>query len=182
MQREPPKDSYRIRILLPGISSPGWVSDMTEVPMERRLEYRQHGVAQHRMVPLLVCLLLAAGCGTSGTAEHEPAVPPARAYQAEAWIRIRFEPQFVLSAADERPMLYAENQVQLIRSPLVMRKVLADQAIADMAEIKETDDPVNWLIARTSVKQQGESEFYVISFGGPAREAAVQIVNAICRS
>jgi capsular exopolysaccharide synthesis family protein len=56
---------------------------------------------------------------------------------------------------------------------------LADPIIARMPEIAAQSDPPQWLSKQIAVKQEGESEFYKVSYASCEPKSAMQVVNAV---
>jgi len=119
------------------------------------------------------------GCGRAVSVESADAtLPETRPFQAEVWLRIDFG-SGDQAIAGTRLSQFAANQLELIRSPAVMREVLDEGDISKAPGLADAEEPVRWLLARTSVRRQGESELFVLAFGGPSRSAATRIVNSI---
>ena len=104
------------------------------------------------------------------------------AYEATAWLRIDASPAFVAfeSRQDNQTKVFAQTQIELIHSPLVLGPALPK--IARLPEIEKQPDPIQWLAGRIQVKAVGESELFKVLYQGPEPEAASQIVNAIVDS
>jgi succinoglycan biosynthesis transport protein ExoP len=101
-------------------------------------------------------------------------------YRAEQLLQIHRErPVVVQQLAQEESELYVETQIELLRSALVLGRVLADSEIAAMPEIRREEDPRKWLASRIQVEPVGKSELFSVAFEGPNRVHCQQIVDAV---
>jgi capsular exopolysaccharide synthesis family protein len=105
-----------------------------------------------------------------------------------------FEPQYraeaLLQIKKQRPMVaipidrgesdeFVETQKQLLRSPMVLTRVLAKPEIARMPELRREEDPKKWLEKRLEVKSIGRSELIGVGYQGPNPENAKTIVDGV---
>lgn len=103
-------------------------------------------------------------------------------YMATNWMRIKQRRPYVAFETNERGDGFASNQLQLIRSPLVLKPAVEKPEIADLPEISGPDDPVSWLSQRLVVSNVGESEFFQIGLALPDGERAAKIVDAVANA
>ncbi|HJT33788.1 MAG TPA: hypothetical protein VJ783_17205 [Pirellulales bacterium] len=120
-------------------------------------------------------VLLAAVSGAAVWAAFKPT------YQAAAWLQIEDRRPYVAFPAWEgESKLFAETQVELIRSPLVLSRVLSQPEIARLPEVRASaDGALEWLSKKVSVKSVGKSELFQIMFAGKNPEHAAMIANAV---
>jgi uncharacterized protein involved in exopolysaccharide biosynthesis len=104
-------------------------------------------------------------------------------YEAVAWLRIDARQPYIAfedkSESQETDKIFAQSQVQLLRSPMVLGPVLADPRIARLPEIAAQTDPVDWLSKQIIVKQVGDSELHQVIYTSHDPKAAVHVVNAV---
>lgn len=107
----------------------------------------------------------------------------------------RFEPQFasqaVLQIREVEPIIvyqskdtarrFGQTQLELIRSRRVLEQVVTQPDIHRFDEIRNQDDPTEWLQKNMLVEQIKNSELYTITLAGSNPEHAATIVNAIAR-
>ena len=87
-------------------------------------------------------------------------------FKATSWIKIDSSRDTLAftDLAKEESKLFADTQIQLMRSPLVIGESLKVPAVAELSDIKNALDPVEWLTERVTVRSVGRSELYVIDF------------------
>jgi capsular exopolysaccharide synthesis family protein len=103
-------------------------------------------------------------------------------FRAAAWLEMRETPEHIAYPRQDEARRYVQNQIELMRSSLVVGPVLSDPEIAEMADLREQDDPVLWLSRNLRVVSLGESEIFELSFDSPHPEDAARIVNAVVKS
>ncbi len=104
-------------------------------------------------------------------------------YRATAWVRIYANPQYIAfkaSTADRRSFI--ANQVEAIRSPLVLAPVLRDPEVAELTILSKQQDPIDWLKQKITVRAVGRSEYFNIEFTGPNPQQAALITNSVAES
>lgn len=79
----------------------------------------------------------------------------------------------------ERSEEFVETQIELLQSELVLEPVVARKDIATLPEIRNRDNPADWLSRQINVNQVGHSELYRVSFDGPDPVHAALLVNAV---
>lgn len=99
-------------------------------------------------------------------------------YRAAAFLRVEEQRPYVAFEPAKDARLFVETQVQLIRSPLILSKVISQGSIAQMPEVQRQQYPLTWLGERLNVRTVGKSELLEISFDGPDPNNAATIANA----
>ncbi len=99
-------------------------------------------------------------------------------YAASSWLRIENQQPYVIYNTNESRG-FVNTQVQLMRSPLVLERVVAEPDIARFEDITSRDEPVDWLASNLSVGSRGGSELFVVSFRSSNPQQAAAITNAI---
>jgi uncharacterized protein involved in exopolysaccharide biosynthesis len=74
---------------------------------------------------------------------------------------------------------YAQTQVELLRSPIVLDPVLSRPEIAAYAEFKNEIDPQQFLAEHLRVSQIGRSELYRVRFRSASPTHAAEVANAV---
>ncbi|MBI2826664.1 MAG: polysaccharide biosynthesis tyrosine autokinase [Planctomycetia bacterium] len=102
-------------------------------------------------------------------------------FSAEAWLRIEDRRPFVAfpTQMQDESKRFVQTQVELIRSPVVVGDCLSRAEIAQLPELKDASDPIEWLSSRLTVKEVGQSELFRIQFRGPNPVNAATIANAV---
>src|ERR1700752_2453036 len=93
---------------------------------------------------------------------------------------IRAKPQFIVRDMTlEDPQKFVQNQIELMRSPMVLDPVCSESAIANTPELLRELDPVAFLRNNLRIRNQGGSDYYVIEFTSQSAEKASLIVNRV---
>jgi len=124
---------------------------------------------------LPIGLALAVLGGAAAYLLHKPK------YEASAWLRIDETAPFVAFESRQRSENNAETQIELIRSPLVLGRVAAQEVSAarmDGEEEKE-EAKIRWLQKRLEVEPVGGSELVKISLETSDPTKSARIVNAV---
>ena len=102
-------------------------------------------------------------------------------FKATSWIKIDSSRDTLAftDLAKEESKLFADTQIQLMRSPLVIGEALKVPAVAELSDIKNALDPVEWLTERVTVRSVGRSELYVIEVEGNNAGFTFAATNAI---
>src|SRR5262249_47158873 len=103
-------------------------------------------------------------------------------YRATARLAIKDQPDYLAFKSSEPSGRFVQNQVELIRSPQVLEKVLEKQEIAQFPEVLQEPAPFEWLQKNVMVRNLGGSEFFELSFTDNDATHAAAIANAICDS
>ncbi len=105
-----------------------------------------------------------------------------RQYRAEAWLQIRRHRPFIAVKMDEASDQFVETQIQLLQSRVVLAKVLAKPAIARIPELRQEEDPLNWIQKHLEVKALGRSELFTVAVKGPNPDNNQKLVDEIVQS
>ena len=103
-------------------------------------------------------------------------------YSARALILMAKNAPFVAFQADiddRKSDPFIKTQIELIRSPAILNRVLEDAEAAKCAELRESVDPIAHLQARLQISQIGDSDLYEISYASASAQDAASIVNAV---
>ncbi len=141
------------------------------------LPFVLHVVRQWWNVATPVGLVLVAVAATIVWISFEPA------YRATAWVKIENESPFVAFPGPKTdPKLFVRTQLELLRSPMVVERAVADKEVAQLPEIAEHESPSEWLSQRIAVEPVGQSELFHVTFDGPHPQSAALIVNKLLDS
>lgn len=100
-------------------------------------------------------------------------------YEASAWLEIKDQPQYIAFDQGNSSRLFSETQLQTIRSPVCLSKVIAQPSIVGLAEIKREEAPIDYLRRRLKVSCLGRSELCEIRFEAREAQAAADVANAV---
>jgi len=103
-----------------------------------------------------------------------------QSYTAQAWVMIKDVSPFILQqVSPQNSQKFVLNQIELMRSPLVLEPVVGDSAVASAPELANHPDPAQYLRDNLRIRSQGGSEYYVIEFTSTSPEKARLIVNRV---
>lgn len=104
-------------------------------------------------------------------------------FTATAWVLIRERPDFLVSqnAFSQDPRKQLQNQLELMKSPLVLNAVLQVPGIAETPELVDEEEPVATLRRLLKVRSQNNSDYYLIEFTSTSPEQAHLIVNSVAQ-
>jgi uncharacterized protein involved in exopolysaccharide biosynthesis len=105
-----------------------------------------------------------------------------RQYRAAAWIQIQENPTHLAYPTHDNPRRFVQNQIELLRSALVVGPALSDPEVAALRELQAQDDAVSWLGKRLRVANVGESELFEVSYDSADAAGAARLVNAVVDS
>ncbi|MFH1919170.1 MAG: hypothetical protein ABIP48_04675, partial [Planctomycetota bacterium] len=100
-------------------------------------------------------------------------------YRASSWLRVDETPPIVAFEhrdGDERS--YTETQVELIRSPVILRPVAVTPEVADLLA-GDAEGRTRWLARHVRVDQMGTSELVRVSIEDSNPELAAAVVNSV---
>ena len=100
-------------------------------------------------------------------------------YRAVVWMRIESEPPFIAFQSRGSSEDFVRTQLQLIRSPMVLERVVSKPETSRLEEIKGHPDPIGWLSSRVEVNSVGNSALYHLSFMTENPDTAMQLANAV---
>ncbi len=106
-------------------------------------------------------------------------------YEASAWIQIEEHVPFLAFESKDQgssSKAFVATQIELLRSPMVVRPVIAERELIGLPELNKQDNPLEWLRRQIVVSRIGESELYSVSFTCSQPKAAARAVNAIVDS
>jgi polysaccharide biosynthesis transport protein len=124
---------------------------------------------------LPVGLLIAAAGGAIVWFTFQPT------YKTTAWLIIKQQADYLAFKEDSNKS-FVQNQVELIRSPVVLEKVLAKPEIAQLPELLQQASPVEWLQKNLVAKNEGGSDIFDLSLTGPNAANVAKILNGIVDS
>jgi polysaccharide biosynthesis transport protein len=116
-------------------------------------------------------LLLAVGAGAAVLFTFQPT------FKATAWLQIKEQPDY-LAFRSENNYRFVQNQVELLRSPLVLERVLATE-VGKLPEVAKQSAQIEWLQRCLMARNVGGSDLFELSFTCPNADGAAKIVNAI---
>lgn len=99
-------------------------------------------------------------------------------YSASSWLRIEAANPYVIFPEGSSKG-FVNTQLQLMRSPLVLERVVAEPQIARFKDIQTRDEPVQWIGSNLRIAAQGNSELYIVSFSCADPHQAATITNAV---
>jgi capsular exopolysaccharide synthesis family protein len=104
-------------------------------------------------------------------------------YTASAWLSIKERSPILLrNATLDDPRKFVANQIELIRSPLVLDPVIAIRDVRSAPELIEDEDPALYLRNHLKVEPKGGSDLFVIEFTSQDPAKAARIVNEVTKS
>ena len=103
-------------------------------------------------------------------------------YASSATLKIEANKQTILPGGTTDSRAFVANQVQLVRSDLVLEPLLSKPEIQAIPQIIESNDKLKTIASGLSVSGVGRSDFYKITYTGPDPVGATAIVNAVSES
>lgn len=105
-------------------------------------------------------------------------------YRAIAWLEIREVAPYVAfpDRDGNASRSFVHTQIQLMRTPLVLGKVVSNPEIARLKEIEQAPDRIAWLQQNVKVAPVGNSELYTVTCDCSDAAGAMRIVNAVVDS
>ncbi len=103
------------------------------------------------------------------------------AYRSECWMLILNQriPVIDSKLPYEGGGEFVQTQVELLRSPIVLNKVLSRKDVMEIDQLRQQMDPKAWLLERLKISRVGQSELYKLAIESPGPEDSVTILNAI---
>jgi succinoglycan biosynthesis transport protein ExoP len=102
------------------------------------------------------------------------------AYTATMLLLIRERPLvLVQSTLVDDTRKFVENQIELLRSPLVLEPVVSDPKVATTPELANEADSVGYLQKKLRIRPLGKSDFFEIAFTSQSAEKAAVVVNKV---
>lgn len=103
-------------------------------------------------------------------------------YRASALIKIESEMPFIAfesGTSNKQSDRYVQTQIELIRGPVVLTKLLGRPEIASMSEIRAEAEPIEYIRKHLAVRQVGQSELYEVSFTSRSNRDATTLANLV---
>jgi capsular exopolysaccharide synthesis family protein len=103
-------------------------------------------------------------------------------YKASAIMKIASYTPYIAYVTPEQPLKsleFTQTQVELLRNPLAIERILDDEDVVNLPEIRSKSNPVSWLASNIVIKQTGTSELYTVSLETPNPESSAKILNAV---
>lgn len=132
-----------------------------------------HALRRWWILGLFAGLLTALGAATVTYLTYKPE------YKASIWLRIYATAPFIVFQDRDDSVNFVENQIQLIRSPLVLNALLKDSQIADMQELANARDKVEELASRLTVQALSRSEYFAVAFRSLDPNMAHHVVELV---
>lgn len=126
-------------------------------------------------LPVGILLAIAAGAAVWYTVPYR--------YEAKAWLRIKADrPKLAFDMEESR--LYTRTQIELIKSPLILRKVISKKEVAKLPDLKNPrfESALRAIQENLRVSSVGQSELYTISYDTKHKASAPVIANAVLAS
>ena len=109
-------------------------------------------------------------------------------YRAAAWLQIRGTQPFVAFPEQEladrdAAKKFVQTQIELLRSPLILGRVMSQPDIDALPELQRKRDPVDWLARKgLMISPKGDSDLLEVAYAGPDPENAARLVNEVVRA
>jgi len=159
------------------LAAPSWRLSLGrphEPPRTVTLRFTLNALGRWWKVALPIGLLLAGLAGGVVWMLFEPK------YEASAWLRIReVAPKIAFPLQQDRGYSgrFVQTQIELMRSPLVLSRMLED--VGHVPELARQEDKVRWLQKSLVIRPVGQSELYTVSIPMSDPEDSRQVVNAV---
>ena len=169
----------------PGVTSPVWVVARRPPGKEAAGVLTPQFVLRailHWFWPIAIASLLLAAASTAAIFYFGKPV-----YRASAWIEIEPRARYLVwDGRDESDKSeqeqYVNTQVELMRGPLVLGKLVSSPEVAQLPEVQGVANPVDLLKKRLTIAPIGKSQLYEVAFEGQDGRAAALLVNAVLDS
>jgi succinoglycan biosynthesis transport protein ExoP len=101
-------------------------------------------------------------------------------YRSTVWLRISpMRPLLLEQLPEDRTGHFVQTQVELLKSPVIIERVLKDPQIAELPELRTNRDPKAWIEKRLTVQPVGQSELFRVQFAAMNAEDSARIVTAV---
>lgn len=125
-------------------------------------------------IALPLGLLLASGAAVGVYYTSKPV------YTAQAWLMIRSKPLYLVrDVSPDDPQRFVQNQIEMIKSPMVLAPVASNADVARAPELVNHLDPVQYLRNNLKVRNQGGSDLFTLEFTSRSAEKAKLIVDSV---
>jgi succinoglycan biosynthesis transport protein ExoP len=146
-------------------------------PLAAGIDFKRvwHAFRRRWMLAILLGILLA-GAAAVPTWLFLP-----RGYEAVAWLSISDKSGMLSNRAVDRTGYesFRKTQVQLIKSPFVLKAALRQPGISELRSIREQEDPDSWMARSIQVTVPAESEVIQVRLRGEHAADVTKIVNAV---
>ena len=139
------------------------------------LAFVLRSVRQWWRIALPLGLLLAAAGGAGVWTTFKPT------YRTTAFLLINEQADYLAYKGDPSAR-FVQDQIELLRGPFALERVLAKPEIAHLPEIGEQSGPLEWLQKNITAKNDGGSDIYELSFAGSDPAHITTIINAVIDS
>ena len=102
-------------------------------------------------------------------------------YRTTAFLLINEQADYLAYKGDPSAR-FVQDQIELLRGPFALERVLAKPEIAHLPEIGEQSGPLEWLQKNITAKNDGGSDIYELSFAGSDPAHITTIINAVIDS
>ena len=150
---------------------------------------------QYSLVGIMLLLGLGIVCLRSvpsrqATAQSQPNRAEQRErYWAESWLQFSFLPGMggYDSEWEVTPFdIFVNTQIALLKSPMVLKSVVENPAIAQLPNIQKQVDPTQWIASKLTIEgalsSSRKSEIYIVTFDSVDPKEAEMLVNAVVDS
>ncbi len=100
-------------------------------------------------------------------------------YEATAYLEIKMQSPYVAFPASGESQAFRETQLEIMRNPIVLTKVISQAEIAGLAEAREAEFPLEWLKKRLRVGYVGGSELCQITFQSHDSATTALVANSV---
>jgi hypothetical protein len=107
-------------------------------------------------------------------------------YRSQATLRISESRPHLAFPTDEKNKLFAETQVELLRSPYIIGQAIDTERLSsllpELRDIAGKEDAVRWITERLKIARVSQSDLYEVSFTTRYPESAKAVVDAIVKT
>ncbi|MBN1910414.1 MAG: polysaccharide biosynthesis tyrosine autokinase [Pirellulales bacterium] len=103
-------------------------------------------------------------------------------YEAEAYLEIKDAKPYVAFRDQDSSRRFVQTQIALLRTPMVLSRVVSNPEIARLPEFKTKLDPFLELREKIKIETVGGSELLRVAYAGPSAVNAAKILNAVVDS
>lgn len=103
-------------------------------------------------------------------------------YKASLWLRIFSSAPYIVFQDKANSDQFAENQVHLIRSRLVLGELLERPDVAGLKELIDARDRLDELARRISIRPIGRSEYFAVEYRGTDPESSKMVLQLVVDS
>ena len=100
-------------------------------------------------------------------------------YEALALLLIKTDPDYIAFKTQTNGFSFAWNQLETLRSPIVLSRVASKPGVANQLEAEEFGDVDRWLAKMLDVRFIGRSDLCEVKFRSKNPEVAAAVANAV---